>query len=363
MRSQPVFAVLLRLAATVGICLAVRVNPLPAPQEIEWGTSGPISVNPLTLATNAGGDAGDNAEIVSDAWDRAYEAIVSLQWVPQATEAPIPVFEPFPTAGSTSNSKRKRAAAATQLTRVSVEVSDWSADLQHGVDESYTLTVSQSSPTVEVTAQTVWGALHAFATFQQIVISNGSCGLIVEEPVAIKDYPKYAYRGVMVDTARNFISVGKIKEQIDGLALSKMNILHWHITDSQSWPMELDAYPEATKDAYSAREIYSADDVASIISYARARGVRIIPEVDMPGHSSSGWKQIDKDIVTCEDSWWSNDVWPLHTAVQPNPGQLDVMNPNTYTVVEKVYSELSNRFVDNLFHVGGDELRKFWQPC
>lgn len=77
----------------------------------------------------------------------------------------------------------------------------------------------------------------------------------------------------------------------------------------------------------------------------------------MPGHSSSGWTQIDPNIITCQDSWWSNDDFSLHTAVQPNPGQLDVLNPDTYKAVEVVYAELSNVFPDSMFHVGGDELQ------
>lgn len=357
MRFQSISAVLLGLAA-VDVGLAVKVNPLPAPQKITWGTSGPRPFGWLNLRTNAGHGAGDNARLVTDAWNRAYKAITTLNWVPQATEAPIPVFDPFPTAGSSNKSKREASTATNRwLTDLNVKVSDWSADLKHGVDESYTLAITPSSATVEVTAKTVWGALHAFVTLQQIVISDGRSGHVVEQPVTIEDYPKYPYRGVMVDSGRNFISVNKIYEQIDGLALSKMNILHWHITDTQSWPIQINAYPQVTKDAYSARETYSSRDVQDIIAYARARGVRVIPEIDMPGHSASGWKQIDKDIVTCENSWWSNDNWPLHTAVQPNPGQLDVLNPKTYSVVQKVYSELSGRFSDDFFHVGGDELQ------
>ncbi|KAK5993809.1 Beta-hexosaminidase [Cladobotryum mycophilum] len=354
MRFQSLATVLFGLVAVE----AVKVNPLPAPQEITWGTSGPKSVSYINLRTNAGGrGSGDNARIVSDAWNRAFKSITTLKWVPQAVEAPIPIFEPFPTAAGSHKNNTKRTWGSGWLTDLNVQVSDWSADLKHGVDESYTLTITSSSSTIEVTAKTVWGALHAFTTLQQIVISDGRGGLQVEECVTIKDYPKYPYRGVMVDTGRNFISVNKIYEQIDGLALSKMNILHWHITDSQSWPIQINAYPQVTKDAYSANEIYTPQNVQSIIAYARARGVRVIPEIDMPGHSSSGWKQIDEDIVACQDSWWSNDNWPLHTAVQPNPGQLDVINPKTYQVVQKVYSELSGRFADDFFHVGGDELQ------
>ncbi|KAJ6783033.1 hypothetical protein PWT90_01855 [Aphanocladium album] len=373
MRSQSLSsALLIWLAAATGLGAAVKVNPLPAPQEITWGESGAIPVGYLTLRTvNADWSTNDNVRIVNDAWNRAFKAITTIRWVPQAVEQPIPKFDPFPGKNSTSNSKRADAQADAQagdasasnnwgsrwLNEITVKVDDWSADLKHGVDESYTVDITSSSSQVQVTAKTAWGALHAFTTLQQMVISDGRGGLIVEQPVKIKDHPNYPYRGVMVDSGRNFISVNKLREQIDGLALSKMNILHWHITDDQSWPIHIDAFPEFTKDAYSEREIYSANDVADVISYARARGVRVVPEIDMPGHSASGWQQYDKDIITCENSWWSNDNWPLHTAVQPNPGQLDVLNPKTYKTVEKVYAELSHRFSDDFFHVGGDELQ------
>ncbi|KAM4057379.1 glycosyl hydrolase family protein [Hirsutella rhossiliensis] len=356
---KPLSSTLLGLTAVVDISLAVKVNPLPAPREISWGTTGPKCVEHLSYRAKSNHRPGDNSKVVADAWKRAYEAIATLRWVPQAIESPISKYKPFPTSGSSNNFQRdaKTAGHSSCLTTVNVQVSDWSADLQHGVDESYTLTISPSSSTVEITAKTAWGAIHAFTTLQQIVISDGCGKLIVEQPVTVEDYPIYPYRGVLIDTARNFISVDKIKEQIDGLGLSKMNILHWHITDSQSWPIQVLAYPQLTRDAYSPREIYSPQDVQTILDYARARAVRVIPEIDMPGHSASGWQQINKDIVTCQDSWWSNDDWPLHTAVEPNPGQLDILNPKTYDAVSTVYAELSARFSDNFFHVGGDELQ------
>lgn len=377
-------AVALSVAAFLAIGAdAVKVNPLPAPQDISWGSSGPLAVGTLTLkaSTKCANGSTENIRILTEAWERAYSTITTLRWVPQAIEEPIPVFDPFPTAGSDSNSKRNEPEQPLKrqdghshshghyhqnvpvrrqslaLTTVEVKIVDWPATLKHGVNESYSLTISSNSSAIAIKARTIWGALHAFTTLQQIVISDGGSGLIVEQPVTIHDHPNYAYRGVMIDSGRNYISVKKFKEQIDGLALSKMNILHWHITDNQAWPIQLNTFPDFTKDAYSANEIYRPDDVSTIIAYAKARGVRVIPEIDMPGHSAAGWKQEDKDIITCENSWWSNDNWPLHTAVQPNPGQLDVMNPKTYEVVEKVYKELSERFTDDFFHVGGDELQ------
>jgi hexosaminidase len=334
------------VAAIASLADAVAVNPLPAPTSITWGTSGPKSVaGYLSLSGNPN-------QIVSQAWNRAFNTITSLRWVPQATEAPIATYAPFPTLAA----KAKRSSYSL-LTGVSVNIKNTNAPLQHGVDESYTLDITSNSQTIAITAQTPWGALHAFTTLQQLIISDGHGGLMIEQPVSISDAPLYPYRGIMIDSGRNFISLPKIYEQIDGMALSKLNVLHWHLDDAQSWPVQMQTYPMMTKDAYSAREQYAQSDIKNVIAYAQARGVRVIPEVDMPGHASSGWKQVDPSIVACANSWWSNDNWPLHTAVEPNPGQLEILSPKTYQVVQNVYDELSGIFTDNFFHVGADELQ------
>ena len=342
------FSTVLGALAAFTTVSAVKVNPLPAPRNITWGNSGAIPVRQLELRTP---NYGRQQAALNVAWERAWQSITTLQWVPAATEAPIPHFQPFPT----GSAKSKRAARA--IYNVQVSVADCDADLQHGVDESYTLEVTASAGSVKINAQTIWGAMHAFTTLQQLIISDGQGGLIIEQPVMIQDAPLYPYRGIMVDTGRNFITVPKILEQIDGMALSKMNVLHWHLDDAQSWPMQMRTYPEMTKDAFSAREQYSHSDILRVIAYARSRGVRVIPEVDMPGHAVSGWQQVNPEIVACSNSWWSNDVWEYHTAVEPNPGQLDIIYPETYEVVKNVYSELSDIFTDNWFHVGADEIQ------
>ena len=330
---------------------AIRVNPLPAPRSITWGSSGPKAIaGYLVLNTQ------QSSSVVADAWSRASTTINTLKWMPAGVEVPISPFEPFPTASASASSRIKRQESL--LIQVDLSIGDTEADLQMGVDESYTLNITDSSQSVTIEAATVWGALHAFTTLQQLIISDGNNGLMIEQPVTIQDSPLYPHRGVMIDSGRNFISLKKIQEQIDGMALAKLNVLHWHLVDSQSWAVQMNVYPQMTKDAYSAAQQYSREDVKSIIQYARARGIRVIPEVDMPGHAESGWTQVDPSIVSCANSWWSNDVWDLHTALQPNPGQLDILNDKTYEVVGNVYTELSSLFTDNVFHVGGDEIQK-----
>lgn len=332
------------LAASAVPVVAVTVNPLPAPRSITWGSSGPKSIESLSLLA-------PNDATVSDAWNRAYNCIQKLKWAPATVEHPVSSYQPFPTP-TVTQAKRD----VSSLTRVQVQIDDLNADLQHGVDESYTINVTQSSEVIEIGAKTVWGALNAFTTFQQLVIFDGK-NFVIEQPVSIADQPLYPYRGVLVDTGRNFISIAKIKEQLDGMGLSKLNVLHWHLDDSQSWPVDIGAYPQMVQDAYSGRETYSHNDLHDIITYARARGIRVIPEVDMPAHAAAGWQRVDPGIVSCANSWWSNDNWPLHTALEPPPGQLDILNNNTYPVVQTVYNELSGIFSDNFFHVGADEVQ------
>ncbi|CAO2656271.1 Nn.00g050740.m01.CDS01 [Neocucurbitaria sp. VM-36] len=333
---------------------AVAANPLPKPANITWGDSGCFSFGSVTL------EAPDH-DVLQDAFDRVTDTINKLKWIPAATEAPVRSFEPFPTpTGSASSRKNRRqygtGNCTTSITKIKIDISNTHAELQHAVDESYELEASSGSDTIDISAQTIYGALHALTTLQQIVINDGSGQLIIEQPVSIQDKPLYPVRGIMIDTGRNYITKKKIFEQLDGMALSKLNVLHWHLVDSQSWPVEIAAYPEMTEDAYSPNEIFTQEALKEIVQYAAARGIRIIPEVDMPGHASSGWKQIDESILTCEDSWWSNDVWASHTAVEPNPGQLDILNNKTYEVTGKVYKEMTTVFPDNWFHIGGDEL-------
>ncbi|KAL6149714.1 woronin body major protein [Exserohilum turcicum] len=357
MRDYALATVLTASALFAGQGEAVAVNPLPKPVNITWGSSGCFTVGSLTLD-------GTNNKIVSNAFNRMVKTATNLKWTPAAVEAPPAQFEPFPS----SSSKRRRAKGqysvdvpsagncTGSIKSVKVDVADAHAQLLHGVDESYKLELAAGSDTVKITAKTVYGALHAFTTMQQMIINDGSGKLIIEQPVSVDDAPLYPVRGIMIDSGRNFISKAKILEQIDGMALSKLNVLHWHMVDSQSWAVEINAYPEMTKDAYSANEVYSQATLKEIVKYAAARGVRIIPEVDMPGHASSGWAQVDESILTCQNSWWANDDWPKHTAVEPNPGQLDILNNKTYEVTAKVYKELATIFPGDWFHIGGDEL-------
>ncbi|CUM62460.1 uncharacterized protein PRCAT00000010001 [Priceomyces carsonii] len=336
---------------------AVSVNPLPAPRKINWGgdINSPIHINPqLSLKlTNRKDSHGSQVILFQEAFQRMVKTIKNLKWSPVFVEKPISSFEPYPTTSSVLKSKR---GANLAVSKVIATIDDLDAEFQLGVNETYLLEISRSSDGIQISAGTIWGALHALLTLQQLIIyENGA--YIVEDSVEVWDEPLYQHRGVMIDSGRNFLSISSICDQIDIMSLSKLNVLHWHLADSQSWPIEILSYPVMIKDAYSPKEVYTQEDIKYVVNYAKNRGVRVIPEIDMPGHSRAGWRKVDPNIVSCANSWWSNDVWSEHTAVEPPPGQLDILYNKTYDIVKNVYDELSSLFGDNIFHVGADELQ------
>ncbi|KAK6197401.1 mannosyl-glycoprotein endo-beta-N-acetylglucosamidase [Scheffersomyces amazonensis] len=338
---------LISLFHIVQVSVGAKVNPLPAPRNTTWLDSNSIEINvpALTLRLNRPND------VLEDAFIRIKGSIESVKWYPAATEGPMSSMQPFPTA--TNLKKRLLRRQIGGISTVDVNVDDFNADLQLGVNETYTIDVSSSGITIN--AATVWAALDAFTTFQQLIIYENN-QFSIEGSVSIWDSPLFGHRGLLIDTGRNFISLAKIYEQVDLMSLSKLNALHIHFEDTASWPLFIEAFPEMTNDAYSPREIYQPGDLVNLIIYAKNRGVRIIPEIDAPAHARAGWQQIDPSLIACGNSWWSNDVYTFATGNEPPPGQLDILYNKTYDVLDTIYQELGTIFTDNFYHIGGDEI-------
>jgi hexosaminidase len=166
---------------------------------------------------------------------------------------------------------------------VTVTVSDPAAPLQHGVDESYALEVPATIGAATLTAATAWGAMRGLETFSQLAWQSRGQLLVVAAGVRVEDRPLYPHRGLMLDTGRTYFPVGDILRTVDAMAANKMNVFHWHITDSQSFPIELPSEPElAEKGAYGEDMRYTVDDVKRIVEFAMSRGVRVVPEIDSP---------------------------------------------------------------------------------
>ncbi|XP_078038276.1 beta-hexosaminidase 1 [Augochlora pura] len=259
--------------------------------------------------------------------------------------------------------------AAKSAYRKSVEVNGYSMFLRfhelHEVDnikltlntdESYTLTVSEVDKTVinaTITAKSYFGARHAIETLSQLIVYDDLRNQIqIPSEVSVSDGPVYPYRGVLLDTSRNFFDKSAILRTIDGMAMSKLNTLHWHIIDSHSFPYVSRTWPEFSKlGSYSTEKVYTEKDVKDIIRHGLLRGVRVLPEFDAPAHVGEGWQWVKDDAIVC----FKAEPWKSY-CVEPPCGQLNPSSEVMYDVLAGIYKDMVEDFQPDIFHMGGDEV-------
>lgn len=209
-----------------------------------------------------------------------------------------------------------------------------------GEDESYELTVNDSS--AQLTAPTPLGVLHGLQTFLQLVQITPA-GFAVPS-VTIKDQPRFPWRGMLIDVSRHFIPLDVLKRNLDGMAAVKMNVLHWHLSDDQGFRVESKAFPKLTGMG-SDGLFYTQAEIREFIAYAHDRGIRVVPEFDMPGHSRS-WVVGYPDLASGPGPFTLEEGDPI----------LDPTRESTYKFLEKFVAEMAKLFPDAYFHIGGDEV-------
>ncbi|XP_050421397.1 chitooligosaccharidolytic beta-N-acetylglucosaminidase-like [Adelges cooleyi] len=236
-------------------------------------------------------------------------------------------------------------------------------NIRWNTDESYQLDIITrgDQTAINISAPTVYGARHGIETLRQLIATYGSRSsgkkLAMAANVHIVDRPKYPHRGFMLDTSRRFFSISSIKRIIDGMGHSKLNVFHWHATDTHSFPLDLPSVPQMSKyGAYSPEKTYSYGEIKNLLRYALIRGVRIIMEIDSPSHVGNGWQWGESaglgNMVVClgKHPWWKY-------CVQPPCGQLNPLNINTYKYLGKIYKDLIDLFPKGeAFHMGADEV-------
>jgi hexosaminidase len=209
-----------------------------------------------------------------------------------------------------------------------------------GEDESYQLTVTDSSATLN--AATPLGVMHGLQTFLQLVQITPS-GFAVPA-VTINDQPRFPWRGTMIDVSRHFIPVDVLKRNLDGMAAVKMNVFHWHLSDDQGFRAESKKFPKLTG-AGSDGMFYTQDQIRDIVDYARERGIRVVPEFDMPGHSRS-WVVGYPELASAPGPYTLESGDPI----------MDPTRESTYKFLGKFIGEMARLFPDAYFHIGGDEV-------
>ncbi|KAM0048521.1 putative beta-N-acetylhexosaminidase [Helianthus debilis subsp. tardiflorus] len=241
------------------------------------------------------------------------------------------------------------------LQTLTVNVIDLTPPLSHGVNESYTLTIPSNTTTATLVAATPWAAMRGLESFSQLVWASPAR---VAAGLVISDWPMFEHRGVVLDTSRNYYPVEDILRLIGAMSANKLNVFHWHITDSQSFPLVLESEPElARKGSYGSGLVYTGDDVERVVEFGLEHGVRIVPEIDMPGHTGS-WAEAYPEIVTCANMfWWPVGApWEDRLASEPGTGHLNPLIPKTYDVVKNVVKETTTLFPDTFYHAGADEI-------
>ena len=248
-----------------------------------------------------------------------------------------------------------------------------SADTNMGL-EGYELTVATN--TVVIRAANQAGLFYGVQTLLQLLppeifSTNVFSGLNWQAPcVQITDWPRFKWRGLMLDVSRHFFTKPEVEQMLDVMALHKLNVFHWHLTDDDGWRIEIKKYPKLTKvgawrdsvgyglSSNSATAYgpdgryggyYTQDDIHEVVAYAAARHITIVPEIEMPGHSMAAMAVYPQ--FGCSGGPFTNGV-----PAGLYPGVYNPANEETFKFLEDVLTEVFELFPGQYIHIGGDEV-------
>ena len=218
-----------------------------------------------------------------------------------------------------------------------------------GEDESYVLDVSATG--AKLSAANPLGILHGLQTFLQLIAVRPTG--FTAAAVHIEDTPRFPWRGLMIDVSRHFIYMDTLKRNVDAMEAVKLNVLHLHLSDDQGFRLQSKEFPKLTE-LGSDGQFYTQAEMRELIEYASGRGIRVVPEFDMPGHSTAwfvGYPALSSGAgpYSIERRWGIFDP------------AMDPTREDTYKFLDKFIGEMAAFFPDHYFHIGGDEVNgKQW---
>jgi hexosaminidase len=216
-------------------------------------------------------------------------------------------------------------------------------------DESYHLQITANE--VHLEAANPLGVLHGLQTFLQLVRISPQ-GFAVPA-MTIDDQPRFPWRGLMLDVSRHFQPLAVVYRTLDGMEAVKLNVFHWHLSDDQGFRVESKKFP-LLQEKGSDGLFYTQEEIRAVIEYARDRGIRVVPEFDMPGHTTA-WFVGYPDIASGLGPYQIERKWGIFDPA------MDPTRDSTYKWLDTFIGEMTSLFPDSYFHVGGDECNgKAW---
>ncbi len=228
--------------------------------------------------------------------------------------------------------------------------------------EKYAMLINENQ--IRITSDGNPGLFYGIQSLAQILDQKRSNRNVIQA-LLMEDHPKFGHRGLLLDCSRHFMSVDFILKTIDRLAYYKMNTLHWHLTEDQGWRIQIDSYPLLTEvgawrieeDGSKYGGFYSKEEIKKIVDYAASRHINIIPEIELPGHSSAAiaaypWLSCTGDRIDVETEWGVfQDIYCAG-------------NDSVFSFLESVMDEVIELFPGAYIHIGGDEAPKSrWEEC
>ncbi len=215
--------------------------------------------------------------------------------------------------------------------------------LELGIDESYQLVISNDE--IKIDAPNTFGAMHGLSTLVQLLDSDEDGYYF--PCVKVKDKPRFVWRGLMIDISRHFEPIEVMKRNIDAMAAVKLNVLHWHLTDDHGFRIETKSLPKL-HELGSDGLYYTHEQIKDVVNYAYERGIRVVPEFDLPGHATA-WLVGYPELASAPGPYEIERLWGIF-----NP-TFDPTNEDVYKFFETFFKEMTELFPDRYWHLGGDE--------
>ena len=253
-------------------------------------------------------------------------------------------------------------------------------------DEGYALDIKTNA--ISLLANKPAGLFYGIETLLQMVPVDVKGGAVAITACSITDYPRFGWRGLMLDVSRHFFTVEEVKQFIDLMAQYKLNVLHWHLTDDNGWRIEIKSYPKLAEvggcrvvrygtfgerippkpgESASDCNFYTQEQIKDVVAYAKARQVTIVPEIDVPGHSLAAIAAYPELSITGDkqmvnpgskfSEWYGDGTFKMLLDNTLNPSDEKV-----YTFLDKVFGEVASLFPGSYIHAGGDECyHGYWE--